>query len=71
VLDVGCQVLHWRAEAAERALIGADANDALFAQAAKIALADAEPLAHNGYKLALAQMHIYRALNALAGTSAE
>lgn len=67
----GVAPIPWRAEAAERALIGAEADQALFEQAAEIALADAQPLAHNGYKLALAKTLVYRALSALAAASAE
>jgi xanthine dehydrogenase YagS FAD-binding subunit len=60
-----------RAEAAERALIEAEVDDALFAQAAELALAGAEPLAHNTYKVSLAKALIRRALSTLAGTSGD
>jgi len=55
----------WRVEAAERALIGATPAEATFARAAEAALADATPLAHNAYKVPLAQALIRRALGAL------
>lgn len=64
----GVAPIPWRAQAAEHALIGADAGDALFAQVAEIALADAQPLAQNGYKIPLAKTLIQRALSALAST---
>ena len=56
-----------RSEAAEQALVGAAPDDATFARAAEAALADATPLAHNGYKLPLARGLIARALRAVAG----
>lgn len=55
----------WRAEAAEQLLLGAAPDDATFARAAEAALADAAPLAHNAYKVPLAQALIRRALSAL------
>ena len=61
----GVAPIPWRAQAAERALIGAEAGAELFARAAEIALADAEPLAHNGYKVPLAKTLIRRALAGL------
>ncbi|MFN8541335.1 MAG: hypothetical protein U0232_28140 [Thermomicrobiales bacterium] len=56
-----------RAEAAERALVGAAPDEATFARAAEAALADATPLAQNGYKLPLARGLIAGALASLAG----
>ena len=55
----------WRVEAAERALRGAAPDEATFARAAAAALADAAPLAHNAYKVPLAQALIRRALGEL------
>ena len=55
----------WRVEAAERALIGVAPAEATFARAAELALADAVPLAHNAYKVSLAQALIRRALGVL------
>ena len=55
----------WRVVAAERALVGAAPDAATFARAAEAALADAAPLAHNAYKVPLAQALIRRALSDL------
>jgi xanthine dehydrogenase YagS FAD-binding subunit len=63
----GVAPIPWRARAAERALIGAEPGPALFERAAEAALADAQPLAHNGYKLPLARALIRRALETLGG----
>lgn len=57
----------WRAEAAERELLGATPSGALFASAAEAALHGAAPLAHNGYKVPLAKSLVRSALTALAG----
>lgn len=62
----GVAPIPWRATAAEQALLGAEPNPALFAQAAKLALQDAEPLRHNQYKLPLAQRLVQRALAMVA-----
>lgn len=62
----GVAPIPWRAEAAERALIGQRPDDAIFARAADLALQDAHPLAHNGYKIPLARQLISRALKTLA-----
>jgi xanthine dehydrogenase YagS FAD-binding subunit len=56
----------WRAAAAERLLIGAEADATLFARAAEAALEGATPLAHNAYKVPLARALVRRALNDLA-----
>ena len=56
----------WRARAAERLLLGADAGGALFERAAEAALEGAAPLAHNAYKLPIARALVGRALTALA-----
>jgi xanthine dehydrogenase YagS FAD-binding subunit len=58
----GVAPIPWRAEAAERALIGERPGEALFDHAADLALQDAVPLAHNGYKVPLARQLIRRAL---------
>ena len=55
-----------RAAAAEELLVGARPSDALFAQAADAALADAVPLEQNGYKVPLAKALIRRALTSIA-----
>ena len=62
----GVAPIPWRAREAEVVLVGAEVSDALFARAADAALAAAEPLARNGYKLPLARALIRRAVAALA-----
>jgi xanthine dehydrogenase YagS FAD-binding subunit len=61
----GVAPIPWRASAAEQEVIGVEANDAVFARAAEAALAGAEPLEHNAYKVPLAKNLIQRALSAL------
>jgi xanthine dehydrogenase YagS FAD-binding subunit len=61
----GVAPIPWRLQAAEQALVGSAADEASFARAAEIALADAQTLAHNGYKLPLAKTLIRRALSGL------
>jgi xanthine dehydrogenase YagS FAD-binding subunit len=58
----GVAPIPWRASAGERALVGAEANEASFARVAEAALAGAEPLQHNAYKVPLAKNLIQRAL---------
>jgi len=59
----------WRASQAEKSLIGANADEKTFAEAADLALQSAQPLKHNAFKVALAQRSIVRALlTALQGT---
>ena len=53
----------WRATEAERFLAGKKPQDDVFKQAAEIAMKDAKPLNENGFKVALAQRSIVRALN--------
>ena len=61
----------WRARAAEAELVGADANQASFARAADIALADAKPSGDNAFKIEFGRRIVRRALlAALAGTPA-
>lgn len=52
----------WRANTAETFLIGKPADMSTFTQAANIALQEAKPLAHNGYKIELTKRAICRAL---------
>lgn len=52
----------WRSAEAEAMLIGRRANVNTFDQAAKAALRDARPLAHNAYKVELGQRSVVRAL---------
>ena len=57
----------WRVEAAEKLLEGQPLTPDLAAQAAELAVAGAEPLAHNRYKVALARELARRALLSAAG----
>lgn len=52
----------WRSAEAEATLKGQRLGEAVFQQAAQAALQQARPLAHNGYKVELAQRAIVRAL---------
>jgi xanthine dehydrogenase YagS FAD-binding subunit len=52
----------WRSREAEAALAGRPASQESFARAADVALRDAKPLAHNGYKVELGKRAIVRAL---------
>ncbi|MBC5794778.1 xanthine dehydrogenase family protein subunit M [Sphaerospermopsis sp. LEGE 00249] len=52
----------WRANEAEKFLIGKPADITTFTQAANIALQGAKPLAHNGYKINMTKRAIRRAL---------
>jgi xanthine dehydrogenase YagS FAD-binding subunit len=59
----------WRAAAAEAVLAGASPGDEAFRRAAAAALAGARPSGDNGFKIALAQRTVARALRlAAAGT---
>ena len=59
----------WRAALAEKTLIGQPLSDASLQAAAALAVRDARPLAHNGFKVALAKSAIVRALQ-IAGARA-
>lgn len=59
----GVSPIPWRASAAEQELCGAEASAELFARAADAALAEAEPLQRNAYKVPLAKNLIRRALS--------
>jgi xanthine dehydrogenase YagS FAD-binding subunit len=52
----------WRSREAEAALAGKPASEESFRQAAEVALRDAKPLAHNGYKVELGKRAVVRAL---------
>ncbi len=52
----------WRSREAEAALAGKPASEESFRQAAELALREAKPLAHNGYKVELGKRAIVRAL---------
>ncbi|MBZ5709491.1 FAD binding domain-containing protein [Nannocystis pusilla] len=57
----------WRSREAEAALEGKPASAALFAEAAKAALAEARPLRDNAYKIPLAQGLLREVLHRVAG----
>ncbi len=60
----------WRATEAEQFLSGKRAEDAVFKEAAQIAMKSARPLHDNGFKVRLAERSIVRALsNAMKGGS--
>jgi len=59
----------WRAHAAEHLLVGAQANEETFTNAADAAMASAQSLAKNGYKVPLAKGLIRRALAHAAGVA--
>jgi xanthine dehydrogenase YagS FAD-binding subunit len=61
----GAAPIPWRVPEAEAVLDGRAPEDALFAQAAEVALEQALPLARNGYKVPLANALIRRALAAV------
>lgn len=63
----GVAPIPWRARAAEQTLIGQQATPELVARAADVAVAMAQPLEHNGYKIPLARNMVRRVLTDLAG----
>lgn len=58
----GVAPIPWRVPAAEKFLTGKNLTRDVLAEAGKIALADAEPLEKNAYKVPLAQTLVRRAL---------
>jgi xanthine dehydrogenase YagS FAD-binding subunit len=65
----GVAMKPWRAREAERILIGARPDKALFRRAAEAALAEAKPAGDNAFKIELARRLVARALTlAAAGT---
>ncbi len=62
----GVAPIPWRLTEAEQSLLGHELSSERIELAAAIALATAEPLAHNGYKIPLAYSLIRRALTTLA-----
>lgn len=58
----GVAPIPWRVPAAEQSLMGKKLDAAASRQAAELALRGAEPLSHNGYKVALTKGLIERAL---------
>jgi xanthine dehydrogenase YagS FAD-binding subunit len=61
----------WPAGGAAEVLQGKELTDAVLADAARAAVADARPLSHNGFKVELAQVAVKRALLRAAGKPAE
>lgn len=59
----------WRLAAAEQTLLGAAPDRARIAAAAEAALAGAQPLAHNGFKLSLLRNSIVRLLETLGAAA--
>jgi xanthine dehydrogenase YagS FAD-binding subunit len=55
----------WRVPLAEQELMGNAPSEAVFRKAAEVALAGAEPLAHNAYKIPLTKGLIVKALRKL------
>ncbi len=62
----GVAPIPWRVAAAEDALVGGRLSEDAIERAAAAAVADAVPLEHNGYKVALSKNLVRRALGSLA-----
>ena len=62
----GVAPIPWRVQKAEAAIVGKPLTEATVTEAAKLALAGAQPLAHNAYKVPLTQTLVRRALLKLA-----
>ncbi len=67
----GVAPVPWCAREVEKALTGQTLTPELISQAADRALADAQPLSHNGYKIRLARALIKRAVLSLAKRSVD
>jgi xanthine dehydrogenase YagS FAD-binding subunit len=61
----------WRARAAEEVLIGKNADETAFREAAEAALADARPSGENAFKIELAKRIVVRALAQAAAKSSD
>jgi len=59
----------WRSQEAEKALIGAPANNETYKKAADAALAEAKPYTGNAFKIELAKRTLVRALTTVGGMS--
>jgi len=57
----------WRSAEAEKALVGARAEEASYSAAAKAALKEARPRKHNAFKVELARRAVVRALTVVGG----
>jgi xanthine dehydrogenase YagS FAD-binding subunit len=62
----GVAPIPWRCASTEELMVGRKIDDALCAEAGEDALAGAEPLEHNGYKIPLTKALIAKALRKLA-----
>lgn len=58
----GVAPIPWRVQKAEAALVGQKCDDATLKHIAELALAGAEPLEHNGYKIPLTKTLVRRAI---------
>lgn len=67
----GAGTIPWRAGAAEAFLLGGPASMAQVAAAAELAVAGAQPLSQNAFKLPLAQETVRRVLTTLADAAAQ
>ena len=63
----GVAPIPWRVPAAEKFLVGKELKPDVLAEAAKLALADAQPLEKNAYKVPLTQTLVRRALAKAGG----
>ena len=63
----GVAPIPWRVPVAEKYLVGKTLNSDILAEAGKLALAEAEPLEKNAYKVPLTQTLVRRALAKAAG----
>jgi xanthine dehydrogenase YagS FAD-binding subunit len=66
----GVAPIPWRVPAAEKYLVGKTLTKEVLAEAGKIALANAQPLEKNAYKVPLAQTLVRRALAKVGGVTA-
>jgi xanthine dehydrogenase YagS FAD-binding subunit len=65
----GVAPLPWRFSRSEAALVGRAPDPEAFAAAGDLAIADARPLAHNGFKIDLLRNAVIRALQTVGGQS--
>jgi xanthine dehydrogenase YagS FAD-binding subunit len=64
----GVAPMPWRLSASENALIGKPANEATFAEAARVATTGSRALANNGFKIELLRRAVARALQDIGGS---
>ena len=62
----GVAAMPWRVSEAEASLVGQQPTEAAFRQAARIAMAGAQPLRQNGFKVDLGMHSVVRALTVAA-----